>query len=387
MRKFIFLFTLFFFLAIPLIALAQTNVFPESISVAKDEVIEDNYIKAANSIDINGTINGDAILAGNTITINGNVQGDVIAAASIIKINGEVQGNVRVLGATVEINNKVGKNVNAFGSNLTLTENSSVGWSLLFGCSQIDINSPVAGKILGTAAKININNSVGTNVNVNLGEKGTLTVGSEAKIKGDLIYTGTKDALINSGGLIQGKTLHKPISAEITQAKKFLSRNWLLFRIIGLFGLLLVGVVIITLAKEKTRQINQEMWQQPVKTMLFGLLYLIVIPIILFLLIFTIIAGPLSLIGFCLYFIIIYLARIFTGTLIGQKILEYFGKKKLGPEQKEANLLWPMILGTTIIYILTSVPYLGWFFGLLAIIWALGGLGEMLKKKKVAENK
>ena len=118
--------------------------------------------------------------------------------------------------------------------------------------------------------------------------------------------------------------------------------------------------------------------------MLFGLVYLIITPIALLLLLFTIIGIPLSIIGFCLYFILIYTLRIFTGILLGQKIIDYFSKNKLAPANKERSLLWPMILGTIIIFILTSLPYFSWFFSLVATVWAFGGLAEVLKKKKEA---
>jgi len=387
MRKIIFPSLLFLLLSLPLVVFAQTSAFPQNISVAKDEVINDNYIRAANTIDINGTINGDAIMAANTITINGNVAGDVIAAASVININGEVGGNVRVAAMTIQINNKIGRNLNAFGNTVTLTKNASVGWGLVFAGSQIKIDSPVGGKIWGIGSQVTLTNSVGTNFDVNLGEEGLLTLTSEAIIKGDLNYSGTKDAVIQKGAQVMGETTHKPIPVQLSKAEKFFSRNWIFFRVIGLFGILLVGVVIISFAKDKTKKITSVMWQQPAKLMLFGLIYLIVIPIALVLLIFTIIGGPLSLIGLCLYLIAVYIARIFTSTLIGQKILGYINKKKLETQPNEGNLLWSMILGTFILYILISLPYIGWLIGLIAVIWALGGLGEVLKKKKDAEVK
>jgi len=387
MRKIIFPSLLFLLFVLPILVFAQTSAFPQNISVTKDEVINDNYIKAANTIDIEGTINGDAIMAANTITINGNVAGDVIAAASVITINGEVGGNVRIAAMTIEINNKVGKNVNAFGNTVTLTKDSSVGWSLTFAAAQVKVDGPVAGKIWGAGSQITLNNSVGTNVDVQLGEEGVLTLSPESQIKGDLNYSGTKDAVIQKGAQITGETTHKPIPVELSKAENFFSRNWIFLRVIGLFSILLVGVVIISFAKDKTKKITSVMWQQPAKLMLLGLIYLIVIPIALVLLIFTVIGGPLSLIGFCLYLIAVYIARIFTGTLIGQKIFDYLSKKKMEPQPKEVNLIWPMIVGTLILSILTSIPYIGWVFGFLAIIWALGGLGEVLKKKREAEVK
>ena len=87
-----------FILAAPLVVLAGSN---KSIFVAEDEIIEGNFIKIGNTIDIAGNVNGDVIVVGSSITISGDVAGDVIAAGSTIRILGEVGGSVRLIGSAI----------------------------------------------------------------------------------------------------------------------------------------------------------------------------------------------------------------------------------------------------------------------------------------------
>lgn len=382
MRKIIFLSAVVLLLAWPIASLAQSVSVEQSIVVAKDQVINDNYVRFGQNITIDGNINGDVRVAGYNITINGDVAGDVLAAGQVIKIKGKVAGNVRVAATTVEIDSSVGKNVNVLANTLTLSKDSSVGWSLAFAAMSADIQGPVAGNIYGWSNNVTIANPVGTDVNLKLGKTGQLTLENGALIKGDLKYMSDQTAVIKSGAQVLGKNERQLLPAEVNKAKQFISTSWIFFKIIGLFSLLLVGMILVSLWPDKTRQITQAMWQKPWKSMLMGLVYLIVAPIALLILLITIIGIPLSIIGFCLYFILLYTLKIFAGTLLGQKILEYFGGKKLEPVKKEKSLIWPMILGTIIVFILVSVPYIGWILSLIATIWALGGVAEILKKNK-----
>lgn len=384
MKKIIFLSAFFLLLTWPIASLAQSVSVEQNIVVAKDEVINDNFVRFGQNITIDGQVNGDVRVAGYNITVNGDVAGDVLAAGQVIKIKGKVAGHVRVAATTVEIDSPVGKNVNVLANTLTLGKDSSVGWSLAFAAMSADIRGPVAGNIYGWGNSIAIANSVGTDVNLKLNQAGQLTLEKGVLIKGNLKYMADQTAVIKSGAQVLGKTERQLLPAEVNKAKQFISASWIFFKIISLFSLLLIGMIIVSLLPDKTRQITQVMWQKPWKTILLGLVYFIVAPIALFILLFTIIGIPLSIIGFCLYSILIYTLRIFTGTLLGQKILEYFNKKKLEPEKRERNLLWPMILGTVIIFILISLPYIGWIMGLIATLWAFGGLGEILKKRKEA---
>jgi hypothetical protein len=57
----------------------------------------------ANTVIIDGTINGDLWAAGGTITVNGVVKGSVMAAGETINIIGEVGHAVRAGGKTINI--------------------------------------------------------------------------------------------------------------------------------------------------------------------------------------------------------------------------------------------------------------------------------------------
>src|SRR3989344_1404003 len=119
-----------FLVGLPLTVWAGNKQMEQSIYIGPDEIINGNFIKAGNVIDISGSVNGDVIVAGNSITISGAVAGDVIAAGNSVTITGPVSGSVRVAGSTVQINGRVEHNVWAVGSTVSLGSESSVGWDV-----------------------------------------------------------------------------------------------------------------------------------------------------------------------------------------------------------------------------------------------------------------
>jgi len=372
------------FLGGPLIAQANT-LYQNTGIVPKGETINDNFVRFAYEVVIDGNVEGDVIVAGNTITINGKVSGDVLAAGQTIKINGPVAGNVRVIGSTVDITNTVGKNVNIAAQTATLSDKASVGWSLSFAAMNISVQAPIAGNIYGFGHSITLNNTVGTNVTLQLGENGQATLMPKTAIKGNFTYTGSRAAVIQSGAKISGETLRKELPEEYTRSAKFLSSSWIYFRLISLFGLLLVGTLIVSVFKNTAKKITAKISKEPGRVILWGILYLIIVPIVIILLSITIIGLPLALIVSVIFVILLYVSSTITGTALGLWLIGYLGRKN-DNQTKEPPFLWAMILGTIILFVIIRIPVIGTFVSLLSIIWFLGAMGAYIREKNSMNN-
>lgn len=367
-----------FLLLFPLLGLAKSDS-SENILVGEDEIINDNFVRAGSTVEIQGEVKGDVIVAGGTVTISGPVAGDVLAAGGVIKVRGDVEGNVRVVGGTVEISGKVGKNVNAFGGVVIIDEGAQVGWGLSLGAGSAEVRGKVGGNLNGEAGNIILNNSIGGDVNLRIGADGKLILYPNTIIGGNLTYTAPGRAEIDEKAEIKGLTDYSELKARVKTVSLWwgvpvLSVSYIFMKIASLFGLLIVGIVLISLMRDKLIRVTQTMIDKVGVSLGWGIFYLIVTPIILFILLITIIGAPLALIGFTLFGIILYLTKIFVGIVLGQKILEYLFKKK------EASLMWTMILGTTVFVIITSLPIIGWLLGLLGLLWALGAIGLVKKE-------
>lgn len=366
------------FLAIlPLTTRALTEDAQKNIYVSSEEVIEDNFIQAGRVIDFNGQAQKDVIVAGGNINITGPVKGDVIVFGGNIKINGDVAGNIRAFGGTIEINSKVGKNVSAFGGIVIISKDAEIGWDVLAGAGNLEIRGKVAGNVIGGAGNVILANEIGGNVNLFGSKESQLTLYPQADIKGNLTYSASQEAEIKEGAKIAGETSYKPVSLPVigtARAERVLLASYFLGKIISFLSLLLIGLLIITLIPKKSEEIGKKMLDKPWANIGWGLIYLIITPIVLILVAVTVIGIPLALIVLFSYLIAIYLTKIFIGIALGQKLLKW------GNNKQKVSLTWAMILGVILFYILVDLPFIGWIIWLLGTCWALGAIVEAKKQ-------
>lgn len=369
--------TTLFLIVLPISLLAGDGQSGQSIYIGPDKIVDGNFIKFGNIIDILGAVNGDVIVLGGNINISGPVKGDVIALGANLKIKGDVSGSVRAVGGSIEIDSKIGHNANVFAGTIILGENSEVNWDVNFFGGNVEIKGEVKGNIFGGGKNIVLGGKVGKNVNLILGRDGQLVLYPSTQISGDLTYKSLKpdQLIVKEGAQITGQTIHQ----LVTKSQLFSSRIITFFKIVSLFGLLVVGLVLITLVPKKVLEISQEMTSRVWPSLGWGFIYFVTIPVAAFILLFTIIGIPLGLILFALYFISLFISKVLAGIVLGLILVH-----RLFQGKYKKSLIWPMILGLVILVVVTSIPFFGWLIKLLLIWWAFGAMvnikKEMLKE-------
>ncbi|MCG2690686.1 hypothetical protein L6249_01270, partial [Candidatus Parcubacteria bacterium] len=68
------------------------------------------------------------------------------------------------------------------------------------------------------------------------------------------------------------------------------------------------------------------------------------------------------------------ISKILVGILVGRGLLGRFL-----PKQKE-SMIWAMVIGIAAVWIICSLPYIGWLFCLVAVWWGLGGIWLYFRK-------
>ncbi len=383
----------FLLLFLPLIAVGQTDA-PDQLNqwvkplsetflqknkentivIPASETIHDNYVRTADSITIEGDVDGDVIVGAFDLTINGDVTGDVIAIAETIELNGDVAGNIRIAAEEVMINGAVGKNATLFVGSATFSNKATIGWSLAFWAGSISVQAPVGGSIYGYGGTIVINNTVGTNVTLILDEQGQATFEKNAEVNGDLNYRSDEAVTITSGAQIHGDTTHKFTPAEILKKRNFLSSAWIFTKIINLFGMLLVGTILVSLFEKTSKKVSAVLIQNNPINLAWGLLVLVGMPTALIIIAITIIGIPLAIIVLGFYLFLLYTAKIYRG--LAPNNLVFIAKEKRN--KKEIPIIWKMILGVLIIFLVVNIPYIGPFISILLMLWFLGALIKQL---------
>ncbi|OGF29138.1 hypothetical protein A2531_06680 [Candidatus Falkowbacteria bacterium RIFOXYD2_FULL_34_120] len=348
----------------------------DTVFIDKEETIKGNLYAFGTSVIINGKVDGDVIcLAGESLKINGTVTGDVIAGASLVDINGEIGGSVRVVGEMININGDVIRGVQALASSVSFGESSNVGMDVLLVSASSNIDGDIAGSVHGYSAKVNIFGDVGGDIKLRMdarvkNSKDTgftpLIIQDSANIGGNVYYISSIKGFISEKASIGGEVGHTFYNKKRNDVFSF-------GNIVSLFAWMIIGLIIISLVKKDIKKLtknNKTAWWKLVG---IGILVMFITPVVCVLVLFTVIGIPAALISFILWIIVIYLAKILTGIMIGEKIINKFLPKK------KDSLMWMMIFGILSIWVLCSLPVVGWMFCLAATWYGIGSVWYYLK--------
>ena len=361
------------FIIFPAITSASEFRTGDKLVILKDEVVNDDIYFAGNSVIVEGTINGDLIAAGGEIKVTGTINGGIIAAGGSIIVNGNVANDVRVAGGEVRIGGDVGDNVLAFTGQFIMENNARISRDLTLGAGTAIIDGTVNGNINGGVSDLEMRGA--TKGNVTLEIDNNIRIFPGATIGGNLEYSAPSQGEIS--GIVSGKTTYKE-----APPKKGDLRSKIESEIMGYLWLFLIGIVSLMIAPELTQKNSDKVAMNPLKNLLWGLLFLIISPIVTILLLITIIGIPLSLILFIIYIVTIYISRIYVGYWVGGYVL-----KKLKIETRFRVLT--MAFGLLIVLIVINIPIVGIFIHLVVLLLGLGAIAltEYDIYKKLKEEK
>jgi cytoskeletal protein CcmA (bactofilin family) len=337
-----------------------------SVNLNKEEIADGNVYASCSDMKIDGTVNGDVIAMCKNIIVNGTINGDLIAFSQNIIINGEVKGSARIAGTNITINGTVDHNINAFGTEVNLTPSSTVAWDVLVAGVNGKFNGTIAGNLHGSIASANIGGKIGKNINLSIEDgdasQGGLLVTKDAIIGGGLTYTAQQEAKLESLSSVVG-----PVSREEANNTSDSWVNKISKIFYELSALILIGLVFLGLKKKMAYDVAKNLETKNWQATLIGVVALFLTPIIILFFIVTIIGIPLAIILLAAYLILIAIGIILASFFVGNLILKSFIKKPL-------NVFLILITGLTIFVLLALLPYLGWSFILVFMVYGLGGI-------------
>ncbi|OIO07458.1 hypothetical protein CO115_00205 [Candidatus Falkowbacteria bacterium CG_4_9_14_3_um_filter_36_9] len=374
------------FLFMPLVASAFAVKTSDSVYIGKNDTVAGNLYTAGANITVEGKVTGDVICAGQSVNINGAVEGDVICAGQSVNINGAVGGSVRAAGNSVNINGQVARNIMIAGASVILGSDAQAGWDMLIAGAVGEIRGKVGRDLYGVAASMIISGEVNGDVRLKIDDKieskrrgvglndnkTKLKIEDTAKINGGLIYTAEGKAQISSSTSIVGKVTHNLPKLKNTKKLALMGLVWV--RTYSIFSSLIIGLVLISFWRGRIKDLTDVMQVKAGASIGWGIAVMFLTPVILILLLLTIIGIPLALMLLGIWLIFICVSKILTGILAGRIILEKFWK------QKKDNLILAMIIGIVALWIIFSIPFVGWILFLIATWWGLGGIFIYLKK-------
>jgi cytoskeletal protein CcmA (bactofilin family) len=344
--------------AMPSVASATEFRGAANSTVNKDEHIKGDVYLSGERVRVEGTVDGDVFAAGQDIDIDGTVNGDVISSGRFLRIRGTVEGNVRAAGNTAVITGSVGKNVMWFGDSATLDATGKVGGSVTMFGGVLSVDGHLGRDVLFFGNEINLNGSVGGGIR----QKGhALIIGSSAQVDGPIHFEGDKPPDVSS----QAKLASPVEFKKSVKKEEYREGGYYIWQVIFAAAFILFGLVFFALMPKFSEDAVKSAEHYGASAGL-GVLVLFGLPIAAVIACITVVGLFLGISAFLLWFACLYFAQVIVGAVIGQWLMG------------RTSELWPLIgrmaVGLVILRLCTTIPHVGGWVKLVAILWGIGAI-------------
>jgi cytoskeletal protein CcmA (bactofilin family) len=346
----------------------------EIVAIPAGEVIDHDYFAFGDSIEISGIVNGDVYAAGGSVFVDGQINGDLLAAGGEVTISGTISQDARIAGGRLTINGNIKRNLTVAGGNVEMTPAATVQGGVVGAGGNFHLGGVVGRSALIGAGRLVVSNAIGEDLEV---AAGTIRLTSKANVSGDFTYSSGEAASIDSEAKIEGEVTQKQLPIEFRPSIEGLLALYaglkLLFVLASFVSTLILGLVLIRVYPKFSKRAMAQLTEQPLASAGLGFLALIITPIVVGMLGMTFIGLPLALILLAVFFIYVYLARIFVIAWVGHLIFDRLGKAHYEK--------WAFVIGLILYSFITLLPFIGTIATFLAILFGLGTF--LLTKKEV----
>jgi len=330
-------------------------------------VVQGDYFAFGNNIEISGKVNGDVYVTGLQVYVDGEISGDLIVAAGSVDLEGTVAHNLRVIAGQATINGTIGRNATVLAGNAQFMKSGKVLGNVVCTSANVDLGCYVGGDVTVAASNLRISGAIDHDIDAYVGQ---LRLTSRAEVGGDIEYKSNTTAFIDEGAIIKGKvTLHPSLVHHLIKGG-FLHGLLIGSRIAGLLMNFLytfaIGLILIKIYPRKLESTLYALNNSPLKCFGFGLMLLILLPLVSLILLMTILGIPFALTLLALNVIGFYTAKVFSIFWISNKFCAKVRLKK--------NALTSYTLGLVLYFLITSIPIFGFIVAFVAMVFGLGAI-------------
>ena len=337
------------------------------LALVPEEVVERHPAFLANrDVRVEGTV-GDLFAAGQTIDISGVVAGNAFVGGQRVLVSGRIEGDLFFFGETALIDGELAGDLYGFFNEVRVLEGGSVRGDLHVAGESIWIEGSVGGRVVGAAQRIDILGTVGQDVLV-AAER--LDIHEGARIGGRVRYDTASEPRIREGAEIAG-AVERVVYEDEVDGDEGHGRGGssllasLLWRLWLLVTTLIAGAIYLGLGGPRASRPAELLAASPARGLGLGFVAFFAVPIVAAIALIACLTLPLGVIGFALYAVAIYLARIVTAQCVGTWLLGKLGSSAPAPVSG-------LLVGLVLFYALTAIPYLD---SLIWFAWVASGLG------------
>ena len=341
----------------------------EKLETELNEIVktdkEHNIMLWGKELDITGEAKDLIMAVGAKITSKA-LGSYAFMAASQLDVSGEIFQDTFAVGNDIKVEGNIGRDLYALGNSIDIT--STVKRDAYIGGESLSITGTVGGDVKFAGDSVYISSSAVVNGDVDL-IANSIKIEEGATIIGTVTYqSNVKEITIPSN---VNTRMNKVKEIEQPSENKFvlLVKDFLWWTVSN-FILFAVLIAIWPKFFEKIKLIySKDTVQKYCSSCGWGILSMIVIPLISVLSIFTFIGSALGVIGLLLYIIGYLISTVIVGYAIANTLLE-----------KEMNRYLKGFIGILIIEILRRLPIIGGFIALILNAIAFGTIIKLIKE-------
>ncbi len=344
---------------------SDTFVFGGSVRI--DKPVPGDLIAAGGNVDVDAPVAGDAVLAGGNLRITATVGQDVYAAGGRLILDAPIGRNLRVAGGQVEVGTMatVAGNVTVGGGRVTLR--GPVKGSVQVGGGRVLIDAPVQGDVNSAA--------------------GHLTLGPNARLAGKLRYRSgdelERDPAAQVAGAIEALPLPGRAASSAAARERGLGAH---ARRVGPWWLWTAGLMALAALLVGTLPVSSQRVADVLRTrfgwsLLWGFIALVCIPVAVLILLISIVGIPLALLALLLYAALLLLGYVASGVALGQWALVRIKADAAG---RRGWRIGSAMVAVLVLALLGSVPFVGGFVALLAVLAGIGATLLLFAPRRAA---
>lgn len=348
---------------------AEVRVGGQPSFLAETELADDLYM-AGGSVTSAGSVKGDLVSTGGNVLVSGAVASDVMAAGGTITILGAVGDDLRIAGGTITIQSAIADDALIAGGQITLA-GTGIGGDAIIGGGSVRIDAPVGGNVKIGGGEVYLNASIAGNVEIHADK---ITLGPRAHIQGNFTYSSGKEATIEDGAVVVGQTTFEERARGGRAAAAGLLASLSIALLVKFVAMFLSALVVALVFKRYAHEVVRRAYGQPWRFLGWGVVFMILTPVLSIALLCTLIGLPLGIIGLLVFIISMMFAALLTPLVIGSLVHKWIWKPAA------YQISWKTILlGTFVYFLIGFVPLLG---GLLDLGIMLITLGAAISVKK-----
>ena len=330
----------------------------ETVEVTAD--IADDVFAAARKVLFEGASAENALAAGFFVTVRETTVRDMMLAGGEIDFAGSVTDDL--VAAVCPFCPMVG--------GLHLRRGSHIGDDARLAGRDIHVEARIDGALYAAATgRVTLSGEIGGNAEV-LADRIVIT--PDARIGGDLLYSGTAKPEIPEGAIISGQVRELDVKLPELGDRE----SWIWFGIaaavIFVLAIMFLGAVYQLVIPNVLSRAAVTAQEQPWSSLGRGVVVFLVTPAVAALLLATIIGIPLAMVIIAIFFVLLTLAFVSVAYCIGLFLRSRFGRGATLPSWT-GRIMWTA-LGVLILMLVGAIPLIGFVLALLAVVAGLGGL-------------